>query len=358
MAAEQKNALVFALLDAAASDLVSKPPGSPEAVAAGKFFTGLVSNIALPEHAQAQVNRRDYERLIRIARRPDLPAHLQAALCFRIQKHVSALPADQMFLKRQAALDMFGIAFGGPPGAAEIDSLRLVYLLRPATMIIREAGLAFFDGISENTITQFGKYADSVRDFARRTTSTPGVSPEVRAEFDNGQSAVRLIDFISERYAEYLHIAAVKREPAEYHAWFASRLERVTHALDVELSLRGERDQPGELVELRSLVRAFVEHQSTLEGAPADEKLLQETGLGTFLAEFCQRIQPVEATHSSRGWEFQCLDFKREAVEYLPPLLIEQLQSRVARQSPLGQALMTQAGIRARAAAPAGPALA
>jgi hypothetical protein len=358
MAAEQKNALVFALLDAASSDLISTPPGSPAAVAAGKFFAGLVSNIALPEHAPAEVNRRDYARLIRIARRPDLPAHLQAAICFRIQKHVSALPPDQMYFKRQAALDMFGIAFGGPPGAAEIESLQLVYLLRPATMIIREAGLAFFDGMSPNIITQFGKYADSVRDFARKTTSTPGVSPEVRAEFDNGQSAVRLIDFIGERYAEYLHIAAVKREPAEYQAWFVSRLERVTHALDVELSLRGERDQPSELVELRDLVRAFVERQSAGGGTPADGKLLKETGLGTFLAEFCQRIHPVEATLSSRGWEFQCLDFKREAVEYLPPLLIEQFQRRVANQSPLGQALVAQAGIRARAAAPPGPALA
>lgn len=94
-----------------------------------------------------------------------------------------------MYLKRQAALDMFGIAFGGPPGAAEIDSLRLAYLLCPATMIIREAGLAFFDGISPNNVTQFGKYADSVRDFARKTTSAPGVSPEVRAEFDNGKAA-------------------------------------------------------------------------------------------------------------------------------------------------------------------------
>jgi len=357
-AAERKNSLVFALLDRTASTLVSTPSSEPAVTAAGGFFLGLVSNIELPKHAPLQINRRDYQHLIKIARRPDLSAHLQAKICWRIQKQLRDLPADQVEIKRRAVLDMFEIAFDSPHATATVDSLRVVYLLRPAAEIVRQAGPNLFDGIPEEFVVRLGNYAVIAQAFAEQTEATRGESPEAWGAFENGRTTVKLISSVEDRYDQYVQLERIRREPAEYYQWLVSRLKPVAHALDIELKFRGDRDQPTELVELRGLLCNFEKEHIPRETTPADAELLKETGLGEFLAEFCERIHPMEAIPSSRGWEYQCLDFKREAVQYLPSPLFEQLVRREPRHSPLGQTLAARAEAKRSASTPPGPTLA
>ena len=313
----------------------------------GRFFDDLVSKINIGSSFDMTELPKEYERLMHLAERPDVPVGQKSHILWQlVQKfdHAGEKLAPELL---QIVMDGYRIMLG-ELGSIQLPEDDVSHGLDALNHLASHNKI--FKHASEEQLLTLRRYKLELVDVIQRALA--GALPSAdEAQLEDGETyeewkskfmnnaryLANSVTRLEKIYAEYLHIEDVKVHPHIYYPWLIEKLSPFWNKMQWEV---GPGNRPKRDIQaLHDVLRDHVQNRLVLkeDDYPEDFDVLNEGHLDTLLLECYERmIVPHDIKYNTTVWQ-DGMTFVHYAFAYMPPKLIEQLKAKHGGDSQYAQ---------------------